>query len=214
MVSCRLRQLPRLSRGALAAAGMAALLLVAGCPRPSRRPAGRSSEVRPEPGSRDDAVLREPVEVEETADRASYAADGWRFSVGTEAGWRRQPDQTSTLKLVREAQGVPVALRVRVYAIRKGMEPRTFLAAHAMWIAEENGPRIEYTWDEDLQAWQGYAVSREREAYYLFKVAGGRAYVLEEAAESGALGAAAADEFQRIAADFRCSAGSDQPRAQ
>jgi hypothetical protein len=185
MVNRRSRQLPVLSRGALAAAALA-----------------------------EDAVVREPVEVEQTADQASYAAEGWRLSVSTEAGWRREADATSTLKLVREAQGVPVALRVRVYAIREGMEPKTFLAAHAMWIAEEKGPRIEYTWDEDLQAWQGYTVSREREAYYLFKVAGGRAYVLEEAAESGALGARAADEFQRIAADFRCGAASDRPTRQ
>ena len=183
---------------------MAAGVVLAGCLGLRHQAPPSREEGRLPPGGRQDAVLRLPVSTEETADRVSYVGDRWRLSVEREAGWRSQQDETSTLKLVRDADGVPVALHLRAYAVRAGMSPKTFLAAHAMWLAEERAPRVEYTWDEDLQAWQGYAVGRERETYYLFEVAGDRAYVLEESAESSALGARAADEFQGIAADFQC----------
>jgi len=186
------------------AAATAALALSAGClglRHPSRPPAAES---RVSPGSREDSVLHLAVRTEDAGETISYVGDRWRLAVDKEAGWRLEEDETSTLKLVRDAEGVPVALRVRAYAIRGGMEPKTFLAAHAMWLAEERAPRVEYRWDKGLQAWQGYSVGRERETYFLFRVSGDRAYVLEESAESSALGARAADEFQRIAASFRC----------
>jgi hypothetical protein len=186
------------------AAATAALALSAGCLGLRHQSPPPAEETRVPPGSREDSVLHLATRTEETGETISYVGDRWRLSVDREAGWRVEGDETSTLKLVRDAEGVPVALRMRAYAIRGGMEPKTFLAAHAMWLAEERAPRVEYTWDKDRQAWEGYSVGQERETYYLFEVSGDRAYVLEESAESAALGARAADEFQRIAGSFRC----------
>ena len=149
-------------------------------------------------------MLHLPMRAAGTAERISFVGDRWRLTVDGGVGWRRQKEETTTLTLMRQAEGVKVVLRLRVYGIRDGMPPKTFLAAHAMWLAEEGGPRIEYTWDKDLQAWQGYAVDRDRETYYVFRVVADRAYVLEASAEAGSLSARAADEFQRIAADFEC----------
>lgn len=157
-----------------------------------------------EAGGRRDAVLQPAVSEEDAGENLAFAGDRWRLRVPRASGWRRDAEAGSTLRLTREADGVTAVLRLRIYAVRRGMEPRTFLAAHAMWLAEEGAPRVEYAWDEDLQAWQGYAVGSSSETYYVFKIAEDRAYVVEEAAEAGALGARAADEFQRIAAQFEC----------
>jgi hypothetical protein len=176
--------------------------VLSGCARTTPRATPVSQRPAIEAGSRRDAVLVLPAEVEQTAKGTSFAGDLWCLTVRQEAGWRKEPEAGSTLRLAREADGVTAVLRLRVYAIRPGMDARTFLAAHAMWLAEERAPRIEYTWDKDLKAWQGYAVGPSQETYYVFRLGEGRAYVLEESAEAGALSARAADEFQRIAADF------------
>jgi len=183
----------------------AAALAVAGCSRSPQSTAPVSGEQGPEAGSRADAVLHEQVNVAEDRLQRTYRGSEWSLSVAREAGWRRDPDDASTLTLSRDANGVALVLRLRAFAVRPGMDPIAFLAAHAMWIAEENGPRVEYNWDRRLQAWQGYAVSADRETYYLFRVVGDRACVLEETAESGTFDAHALDEFEQIAADFKCT---------
>jgi len=132
--------------------------------------------------------------------------------VDRDAAWRREADRTGTLRLSREADGTRLVLRLRAYAVRDGMAPKTFLAAHAMWMAEEARPRIEYSWDADLQAWHGYSLADE-EVYYAFRIAGDRAYVLEESADAGALDADAADEFMRILSHLECTPRTALSRA-
>ena len=191
--------------------GLLGLLALSGC-RPTARPPV-SSSVAPllEPGSRQDAVLTLASRTQEAGGGLRFVGDLWRLTVPRESGWQREPEAGTTLRLSRDADGVKAVLRLRVYAIRPGMEAKTFLAAHAMWLAEERAPRVEYTWDKDLQGWQGYAVGPAYETYYVFRLTDTRAYVLEESAEAGALGARAADEFQRIAADFECRPSSPAP---
>jgi len=185
-------------------AGALLLGVVCGCRPAASPPAGPGPAPEVEPGSRADAALTLPVRTETGGEQVVYLGDEWRLTVPRASGWRQEPEVRSTLRLMRQADDVTAALRLRVYAIRAGMDPRAFLAAHAMWLAEERAPRVEYQWDRDLQAWQGYSVGTSRETYYLFRLAGRRAYVLEESAEAGTLSSAAADEFQRIAADFEC----------
>jgi hypothetical protein len=84
------------------------------------------------------------------------------------------------------------------------MPVRTFLAAHAMWIAEEDRARLEHEWDPELGLWLGYAISGQQETYYAFRIEGDRAYVLEETAAEGAVDAAAAREFRGALAEFEC----------
>lgn len=195
--------LRRLEMGVLMAIG--GVFLSLGCRERTVSYSETTTTTRADTGTRLDAVVREVVREETKGPWSTYKGTGWLLEVSREAGWRREPDHTSTLQLVRNEAGVRLHLKLRVYRIRDGMEPRTFLAAHAMWLAEEGEPRVEYAWDEELAAWQGYAVGAGKESYYHFQLAGDRALVLEEWAEGATLSATAADEFKRIAAGLKCA---------
>ncbi|MGQ9730589.1 MAG: hypothetical protein ACUVX8_04875 [Candidatus Zipacnadales bacterium] len=176
-------------------------ILMVGCqPRPATALQRQPQRVKRTValGSRTDAVIHEPVTNEVRDGACIYKGNGWRLTLPKGSAWTPESDVYSTLRLVRRSEGPQVVLWLKAYNIRPGMSPETFLAAHAMWVAEEAGPRIEYSWDKELQAWQGYAVSADHEIYYSFKLNNGRAYVLEESAKAGALDAQAVAEFRQI----------------
>lgn len=155
-----------------------------------------------------DAILQEMVTVERQPSETRYHGQDWTLTVNQSAGWQRvSEDTTATLKLTREANGVVLHMALKAYPVRSAMPVETFLAAHAMWMSEEGGPRIEYEYDEESGSWRGYAIHGDEETYYAFCVADDRAYVIEESATGGVLDGDEVARFYRVAESF-------QPQAQ
>jgi hypothetical protein len=191
------------SRGcAIVLAAGAAGLLGTGCGRRSPNPPPLPP---PDAGASREAVIREPVSLVRADAEARYKGTSWALSLDDGSGWQRQTgDRGSTLRLTRDSDGVQLDLVLSVYPIRPGMPVRTFLAAYAMWMAEEGGPRIEHEHDEAARHWRGYAIHDDRETYYAFLVSDERAYVIQESASSGVLSKEEVEQFYRIVEAFEC----------
>ena len=203
-----MRHTGRLRALALLAGVVVAIL--AGCSRPPRPPP--ADVPARSPGSIEDAVLHDPVAVVTGGATTEYRGDGWSLSVPAVAGWRwAGTDVGSTVRLTRAEGEVGLELTLRAFGIREGMPLAPFLVAHRLWMADQGRRRIEYVRDEKLKETRGYSVGPSEEAYYAFRVAGDRGYVIEESAQQGVLGRAAADEFNRIVSHFRCGPRSAKP---
>ncbi len=173
----------------------------AGCP--VRRSGPTPPLPQPGTAASSDAVLHQTISMEQRQSGTRYHGEDWTFTVNQSAGWKRvSGDATTTLELTREEDGVMLNLTLKVYAVRSAMPVETFLTAHAMWMSEEGGPRVEYEYDEESGSWRGYAIYGDRETYYAFSVADDRAYVMEESATGGVLDKDEVARFYRIADSF------------
>ena len=171
----------------------------------ARRPRPATPPPRMHTGASREAVVHEQTNTEHTDSETLYSGEGWTLAVSDRSGWREAPDgEDATLKLVCEAAGIRLTLALRAYPIRREMPVEKFLTAHAMWMAEEDGPRVEYKQDERSGQWHGYAIHADREAYYAFFCSDDRAYVIEASASRGVLSQEEVEEFRRIVKAFRC----------
>jgi len=171
----------------------------------ARRPRPATHPPRMRTGASREAVVHEPINTEHTDSGTLYSGEGWTLTVGDGSGWREASDgKDGTLKLVREAAGIRLSLALRAYPIRRDMPVETFLTAHAMWMVEEEGPRVEYEQDEQSGQWHGYAIRADQEAYYAFFCSDDRGYVIQASASSGVLSREEVEEFSRIVKAFRC----------
>lgn len=182
----------------------------AGCPVRRAGPTSPPPSSRSTTATSSDAVLRDTISVEQQPSGTRYHGQGWTLTVDPSTGWQRVREDTSaTLLLTRETEGVVLDLALKAYAVRSAMPVDTFLTAHAMWLSEEGGPRVEYEHDEDSGSWRGYAIHDDEESYYAFFTAGDRAYVLEESATGGVLNEEEVARFYAIADSFRDHAASE-----